>query len=183
MWLSFGLRDSPTTDFVAEQTHPHKRRKAMKKWISVGLAAVVLLIGTFVVVKKVSPVSWGWWGTYNSTASVALKGHDPVAYFTLGQPTLGSSEISLDWGDTTWEFTTVENKELFAQDPSSYAPQFGGFCSFAMSKGFTADIAPDAWHIEEGKLYVFADQNVRDDWISSIGEGSLDASTTNWATR
>lgn len=89
----------------------------MKKWISIGLATVVLLIGTFVVVKKVSPVLWGWWGTYNSAASVALKRHDPVAYFTLGQPTLGSSEISLDWGDTTWEFSTVENKELFAQDP------------------------------------------------------------------
>lgn len=52
-----------------------------------------------------------------------------------------------------------------------------------MSKGFTADISPDAWHIEAGKLYVFADQNVRDDWVSRIGEGSLDASTTNWATR
>ncbi len=155
----------------------------MKKWISIGLAAIVLLIGTFVVVKKVSPVSWGWWGTYNSTANVAFKGHDPVAYFTSGEPTLGDSEISFDWGDATWNFSTVENKEMFAQDPASYAPQFGGFCSFAMSKGFTADIAPDAWHIEAGKLYVFADQNVRDDWVSTIGEGSLDASTTNWATR
>ena len=71
----------------------------------------------------------------------------------------------------------------FAADPEAYAPQFGGFCSFAVSKGFTADISPDAWHVEDGKLYVFADKNVRDDWVATLGEGSLEASTAKWATR
>ena len=72
---------------------------------------------------------------------------------------------------------------LFSADPETYAPQFGGFCSFAVSKGFTADIMADAWHIEDEKLYVFADINVRDEWVRTIGEGSLEKSTTNWAKR
>ena len=61
----------------------------------------MVLICTFMVVKKVSPVSWGMWGTYNASSELALKGHDPVAYFTIGQPTMGSEQYTHRWGDVT----------------------------------------------------------------------------------
>lgn len=153
----------------------------MKNKILIGLGVVIVMVGTFSIVKKVSPVGWGLWGSYNTSSQVALKGYDPVSYFNSEQPVMGNAEFSYDWGDATWLFATAENKTLFAEDPAGYAPQFGGFCSFALSKGFTADISPDAWHIEDGKLYVFADQNVREDWVATIGEGSLEKSTANWA--
>jgi YHS domain-containing protein len=134
-------------------------------------------------VKKVSPLIWGWWGTYKTSSELALQGYDPVSYFSADQPSVGTAEYSYDWGDVTWQFANAENMALFEQDPAEFAPQFGGFCSFAASKGFTADISPDAWHVEAGKLYVFADQNVRDQWVAALSEGSLEASTANWAKR
>lgn len=155
----------------------------MKKWILIGISTVVVLVGVFLVVKKVSPVGWGMWGNYNTSSGLALKGYDPVAYLNGNGPTQGDSQIAYDWGGATWQFSSTENMDLFSISPESYAPQFGGFCSFAVSKGFTADISPDAWHIEDGKLFVFADKNVRDTWVANLGEGSLDESTGNWAQR
>ena len=52
-----------------------------------------------------------------------------------------------------------------------------------MSKGVYGRHITDAWHIEGGKLYVFADKNVRDDWVASLGDGSLDKSAANWLRR
>jgi YHS domain-containing protein len=155
----------------------------MKNKILIGLAVVVVLIGTFATVKKVSPVSWGMWGTYNASSDVALHGYDPVAYFKNGEATEGSSDNSYEWSGASWHFSSKENQTLFEQNPTAYAPQFGGFCSFAVSKGFTADISPDAWHIQDNSLYVFADQNVRDEWVAGLDEGSLESSEANWAKR
>lgn len=155
----------------------------MKSRILIGIGVVVVLVGIFMVVKKVSPVSWGWWGTYNTSSGLALKGYDPVAFFNDNQPMHGDSQFAHEWGGATWLFSSAENMNIFSSNPESYAPQFGGFCSFAVSKGFTADISPDAWHIESEKLYVFADKNVRDNWVAGIGDGSLEKSTTNWVKR
>ena len=154
----------------------------MRTWIIVGLS-VVVLFSVFLIVKKVSPVGWGWWGSYNTSSGLALKGYDPVAYFNSEQPTPGNSQFAHDWGGGTWKFSSAENRDLFSNSPESYAPQFGGFCSFAVSKGFTADISPEAWHIDGGKLYVFADKNVKDSWVAGLDEGSLEKSAANWVKR
>ena len=169
--LSFGVPAGPA------------RNAAMKNKILIGLGIVIVLIGTFAAVKKVSPVSWGMWGDNNAASGVALKGYDPVAYFIDGEPILGDPQHTHQWGDVTWQFASDENRVLFSVDPAGFAPQFGGFCSFAVSKGFTADILPEAWHIVDGKLYVFADENVRDEWVTGLDDGSLDKSTENWAQR
>ena len=89
----------------------------------------------------------------------------------------------LRWRDAVWQFSSADNKERFAASPDQFAPQFGGFCAFAVSKGFTADPAPDAWHIEGESLYVFADKDVRDEWVATLAGGSLVRSRENWAKR
>lgn len=155
----------------------------MKTWIIAGIGVVIVLIGTFLLVNKVSPVGWGLWGNYNTTSGIALKGYDPVAYFNSEQPTSGDSQYTHEWRGAIWQFTNAGNMNLFIGNPESYAPQFGGFCSFAVSKGFTADISPEAWHIEGGDLFVFADKNVRDDWVAGLPDGSLLESTSIWAKR
>ena len=106
-----------------------------------------------------------------------------AAHAVLGLVEPESSGLGGSAGDVTWQFASADNMALFKQDPEAYAPQFGGYCSFAVSKGFTADISPDAWHIDDGKLYVFADKNVRDDWVAGIGDGTLQASAANWEKR
>ena len=155
----------------------------MKTWAIAIIGILIVGVGGFSVVKKVSPVSWGMWGNYNTTSGLALKGYDPVAYAHDGKAMPGSDQFTHDWGDATWQFSSADNMALFKQDPKMYAPQFGGYCSFAVSKGFTADISPDAWHINDGKLYVFADKNVREDWVAGIGDGTLQSSVENWEKR
>lgn len=155
----------------------------MKTWFAIGLLVVILAIGGFATSKKVSPVSWGWWGEVNTSSGLALKGYDAVAYFEVGRPTVGDSQFTYDWSGATWQFASAKNRDLFAGSPESYAPQFGGFCSFAVSKGVTADISPAAWHIDNGSLYLFADENVKMDWVAAIDEGSLKASAENWSRR
>ncbi len=155
----------------------------MKKWLAIGLVVLIIAIGAFAVTKKVSPVSWGLWGDVNASSGLALKGYDPVAYFEVGEPTACDSRISYQWSGSTWQFSSAANRDLFAQSPESYAPQFGGFCSFAVSKGVTADISPSAWHISDGALYLFADENVKTDWVAAIDEGSMQASEDSWSKR
>lgn len=153
------------------------------KYLLIAAGAVIVLVVTFISINKVSPVSWGWWGTTHTTSGVALGGHDPVSYFEAGTPAKGSAEWTHDWADATWHFASAENRDTFAANPARYAPQFGGFCSFAVSKGFTAKSDPEAWHVEDGKLFVFADRKVRDTWVSALDEGVLQASNSNWAKR
>ncbi len=153
----------------------------MRTWVIAAVGVLVVVVGTFMIVKKVSPVSWGMWGNYNTSSGQALKGYDAVAYFENAEAILGKNEFTYEWGDATWQFSSADNMALFAQDPEAFAPQFGGFCSFALSKGFTADMSPDAWHVKDGKLYVFMDKGVKADWVAGIGDGTLAASTANWA--
>ena len=153
------------------------------KYVYITVAVLVVIVAAFTTVKKVSPVGWGWWGTTNTSSGLALKGYDPVSYFSDSGPVQGSDEFTFEWADAEWRFATEDHREQFAANPERYAPRFGGFCSFAVSKGFTADISPDAWYIADQRLYVFADQNVRDQWVSGLAEGSLATSEANWAKR
>ena len=153
------------------------------KYVYIGITVIIVLVGSVATVKKVSPVSWGWWGTTNTSSGVALHGHDPVAYFDGAAAELGSADFSHTWADATWHFQSADNRDRFAADPEQYAPRYGSFCAFAMSKGFTAEIDADAWHIENDRLYVFADKNVRDDWVEGLPDGSLEASEKSWAKR
>ncbi|TMJ87700.1 MAG: hypothetical protein E6G78_10635 [Alphaproteobacteria bacterium] len=87
---------------------------------------------------------------------VALKGYDPVSYFTDGRPEKGSSEFTFAFDDTTYWFKSAEHRSLFAADPEHYAPQFDGYCAVQVSRGHKVEADPEAWTITNGKLYVFA---------------------------
>jgi YHS domain-containing protein len=90
-----------------------------------------------------------------STMRVVLKGHDPVAYFTVGKPVKGDPKFSYDWDDGRYYFASARNREMFAASPERYAPQFGGYCTGSMSRGVQNEADPEAWIIVDGRLYVF----------------------------
>jgi hypothetical protein len=89
-------------------------------------------------------------------APLAIKGYDPVAYFTIGVPTRGLPEIEHEWDEHRYRFSRLEHRELFKADPVRYAPQFGNFCAMALTKGDLDEANPESWLISDGKLYVFA---------------------------
>ena len=89
---------------------------------------------------------------------LAIKGYDPVAYFTVGKPVRGLPEIEYEWHEQRYRFANAEHRDLFKADPVRYAPQFGNFCAMALSKGEIVVADPENWLISDGKLYVFGKQ-------------------------
>ena len=86
---------------------------------------------------------------------VAIKGYDPVAYFTVGKPTKGRPDVEATWDERRYQFSTPENRARFVADPARYAPQFSDYCAMALSKGEIVVADPENWTIAEGKLYIF----------------------------
>jgi len=103
-----------------------------------------------------------------SNAKGAIKGYDPVAYFTQNQPVKGSESITFDWMGETWHFATQANRALFIEHPDQYAPQYGGYCAYGWAKGYAAKTEPDAWTIVDGKLYLNYDKGVQSKWEKDI---------------
>ncbi len=110
---------------------------------------------------------------------VAIKGTDPVAYFLDGQAVKGNEQFSYQWEGTKWWFKSAENRDLFVKEPEKYAPQYGGFCSWAVSQNYTAPIDPSAWKIVDGKLYLNYDQKIQQKWSKDIPNHILKADA-NW---
>lgn len=95
---------------------------------------------------------------------LAIKGYDPVSYFTPGKPMPGSADISYDWDGARWQFADAAHRDLFRSDPDAYAPQYGGYCMLGMTVGNRGDIDPEVWTIVDGKLYLTYDQASLDEW-------------------
>ena len=110
---------------------------------------------------------------------VALRGYDPVAYFTEAKPVKGSPEFSLQWKGATWYFASAANRDAFKATPEKYAPQYGGYCAFGTAQGYAVPTEPDAWKIVEGKLYLNYNQHVRSRWEQDI-PGFIKAADGNW---
>ena len=109
----------------------------------------------------------------------AIEGYDVVAYFTQGKPVKGSGDHEVEWNGATWRFASAAHRNLFAKDPAKYAPQYGGFCAFGVSRGYAVGIDPDAWKIVDGKLYLNYDTDVQAEWVKNI-PGYIAKADANW---
>lgn len=109
----------------------------------------------------------------------ALGGTDVVAYFTDGAAVAGDAGITHDWNGATWRFATEANRAAFAADPEAYAPQYGGYCAYAVSEGYTAPTNPEAWRVEDGKLYLNYSKGVQGIWEQDI-PGRISSANANW---
>jgi YHS domain-containing protein len=109
----------------------------------------------------------------------AINGYDPVSYFTENQPLLGNEAYKYEWKGADWYFSSGANKNLFIGNPEKYTPEYGGYCTFAVSKGFTANTNPNSFEIVSDKLYLFADEEVKKDWKTNLEE-NLSKCEANW---
>jgi len=99
---------------------------------------------------------------------LAIKGYDPVAYFTDRKPVAGKPEFSHDWMGAKWLFASAEHRDAFAKEPEKYAPQYGGYCAYGVAQGYAVKIEPDAWTVVDGKLYLNYDKGVQKTWEKDI---------------
>ena len=114
-----------------------------------------------------------------ASGGIAINGYDAVAYFTDAAPVQGDAAHSVEYKGATWHFANAENKAAFEADPAAYAPQYGGYCAYAVSKGATAKTEPDAWTVHDGKLYLNYDTSVRSIWLQDV-PGNITKADGNW---
>ncbi len=112
-------------------------------------------------------------GRFNNTA---IDGYDTVAYFTENKAVEGDEDFQVTWHGAVWHFSSAENKALFESNPLKYAPQYGGWCAYAMaSEGDTYRIEPDIFDIKDGKLYLNYSKGVQKKWHAKQAEYITDA--------
>jgi YHS domain-containing protein len=126
-----------------------------------------------------SVASWAGKDAVFSTSDGAIRGYDPVAYFSQGGPVKGKSDYKTRYQDADWYFSSADNLALFVASPEQYAPQYGGYCSWAVSQGYTALIDPEAWTIREGKLYLNYSKGVQRNWLKDV-PGNIAKANKNW---
>lgn len=161
---------------------------AIKSHKKISIAAAIFGILLIAVVSmmashKIAPVSWGLWADIANNDGIAIDGYDAVAYHTENMAAKGNAEHVFQWQDARWHFANAENKALFMADPQKYAPQCGGYCAYAVSNGFTAASNPESWLIEDGKLYLLVDDDVKASWISERDQGVASKANQNWRDR
>src|ERR1700690_4350384 len=132
-------------------------------------AICLLTVGPALTIEPVNKTSDG----------VATKGYDPVAYFTDKRPVKGNKEFEYVWMGAKWHFSGTEHKDLFIKNPEKYAPKYGGYCAYAVSRGSIADIDPEAWSVVDGKLYLNLSKKIRDKWSKDI-PGNIKKADENW---
>ncbi len=116
---------------------------------------------------------------YSSWRGLAIRGADPVAYFSEGRAVIGSPAFEYTWQGATWRFSSEEHRARFAADPERHAPQYGGYCAYAVSEGYTASIDPEAWKIVGGKLYLNYSRDVQKLWEADV-PGRIARGDANW---
>ncbi|MCH2190033.1 MAG: YHS domain-containing protein [Gammaproteobacteria bacterium] len=109
----------------------------------------------------------------------AIRGYDPVAYFVEGKPVKGSKQFSLEYNGAKWLFSSEKNKNLFESAPYDYAPQFGGYCAYAVANDTTASIKPQYFSIVDGKLYLNYSKSVYKRWKANESD-LIKSAEENW---
>ncbi|UCE63341.1 MAG: YHS domain protein [Nitrospirota bacterium] len=104
----------------------------------------------------------------SSPDKLAIKGYDPVTYFTEGKLVKGYPNLRQEWMGAIWRFSSKKNRELFIADPEKYSPQYGGYCAYGISLGkfFSGD--PSLWTVKEGKLYLQLNQDIEKIWKENV---------------
>ena len=166
------------TDYRGSQSHRSPgplTPRLQKRWRAVAAAASVAL-----TVAAAGMLAAGAIPARNlGKDRLAVKGYDVVAYFTEGQARRGDARFETEWDGAIWRFATADHLELFRKDPARYAPQYGGYCAYAVSRNYTADADPEAWHIENGRLYLNYSKRVRETWRKDI-PGNISKADRNW---
>jgi YHS domain-containing protein len=117
----------------------------------------------------------------NKTADgIAMDGFDVVAYSLEGAPAKGSAEHAVEHQGATWLFASAEHADLFRADPAKYAPVYNGWCSYAASEGYGAEVDfVNGWAVIDGALYLNWDKSVRDLFVSEQAQ-RIPAGQSKW---
>jgi YHS domain-containing protein len=113
---------------------------------------------------------------------LAIKGYDPVAYFTDSRPMVGDPRFEYEWDGAIYRFTSVRHLELFKAEPDHYQPQYGNLCTAALSRGKRVISDPNNWIIQDGRLHLFG-KSIGPDLMRKDPAGMKARADANWPKR
>jgi YHS domain-containing protein len=138
------------------------------------LLLLTALTATLLLAQAAKPV-------YTTDDGTAIHGYDVVAYQTSNKATKGSTAHTFEWNGAKWLFASAANRERFISAPEKYAPQYGGYCAFGMSRGYKAAIDPQAFTVLDGKLYLNYNPQVQETWRKDTA-GYIRKAGAQWPT-
>ncbi len=115
----------------------------------------------------------------NVKDGIAIKGYDPVAYFSEGKPVKGEPSFTYQWKGGQWLFSSKKNQDAFSAKPEKYAPQYGGYCAYGASRGYKAETDPQAFTIVGDKLFLNYNLKVREEWLKDTAN-RIQLANTYW---
>ena len=118
-------------------------------------------------------------GDFYEKDGVAIRGYDPVAYFTDKKPVRGLPAHKSEFRGSTFHFASAASRDAFSADPARYAPQYNGFCAFGVAGGYKASIDPAAFTVVDGKLYLNYNAGVQKQWRADV-PGFIAKADRNW---
>ena len=108
----------------------------------------------------------------------AVEGYDVVTFFS-GKPQDGKAEFSASYKGADWYFFNQGNRDLFLTNPEQFAPQYGGYCAWAVSKGKLAPGRADHFHVEDGKLYMNYNARIQRRWLKGKAN-FIESANSRW---
>lgn len=112
-------------------------------------------------------------------SNVGVSGYDVVAYFTDGRPVRGATQFRTTYQNVEYRFASAEHLAAFRANPARYLPQYGGYCAWAVSQGYTASANPNNWRIVDGRLFLNYNSEIQQRWEQDI-PGHVRSADANW---
>lgn len=144
----------------------------IKKLLNIATISSTLLLGSLTYAADIDVNA--------NLNDVAIQGYDPVAYFVKGGPVQGSTRYTATYKNATYQFSSADNRDAFRANPEKFAPQFGGFCTYGVTKERKFDTDPMAWKISDGKLYLNLNKGVQKTWLKDV-PGNIVAANGIWS--
>jgi len=125
-------------------------------------------------VAESAPVYTAW------RNNIAAGGYDTVSFFS-GKPQEGKAEFQTEYKGAVWHFSNETNLTLFKANPEAFAPQYGGYCAWAVANGKLAKGSPKYWHVRDGRLFLNFNARVQKNW-NRDREGFIQKADKKWST-
>jgi YHS domain-containing protein len=155
-----------------------KLNQKIQKWLKTAAICCAAALSIFAVIAPQEAFARKAETYVGLLQKAALGGYDPVSYFS-GKPVQGSEANQVVHNGGTYYFATPANAAKFKANPAAYAPQYGGYCAWAVAQGKTAPGDPKLWKVVGGKLYVNYNSDIQKKWEKDI-PGFITKGDANW---